>query len=122
MSSVVLLNGSRHIGEDFDVLRGIRQGCSLSMILFCISLQPLLITLEKDHRILGISGLGIEREQKVLAFADDTTMTLRGKESIDRMFQILKLFEEISGLAPNMQKTKGTSIGMITQLDDNQYI
>ena len=120
MSSAVILNGC--IGDVFAVLRGIRQGCSLSMILFCISLQPLLITLEKDQRIVGINGLGVDREQKVLAFADDTTMTLRGKDSIDRTFEILNLFEEISGLAPNMQKTKGTSIGMITQLDDNQYI
>ena len=120
MSSAVILNGC--IGDVFAVLRGIRQGCSLSMILFCISLQPLLITLEKDQRIVGINGLGVDREQKVLAFADDTTMTLRGKDSIDRTYELLKLFKKISGLAPNMQKTKGTSIGMITQLDDNQYI
>ena len=100
MSSAVILNGC--IGDVFAVLRGIRQDCSLSMILFCISLQPLLITLEKDQRIVGINGLGVDREQKVLVFADDTTMTLRGKDSIDRTYELLKLFEEISGLAPNM--------------------
>ena len=48
MSSAAMLNGC--IGDVFAVLRGIRQGCSLSMILFCILpvLQPLLRTLENS--------------------------------------------------------------------------
>ena len=40
---------------------------------------------------VGINGLGVDRKQKVLTFVDDTTMTLRGRDSIDRTFEKLKL-------------------------------
>ena len=55
----------------FKVLRGVRQGYSLSSLLFILVVDILATNIRSKKEILGIQ-IG-DREQNILQFADDTT-------------------------------------------------
>ena len=64
--------GKGHLLQDFLEKRGLRQGCTLSMILYIILAE---IFLENMRLINGIKGITIdEKELKTSAFADDATI------------------------------------------------
>ena len=64
--------GKGHLLQDFLEKRGLRQGCTLSMILYIILPE---IFLENMRLINGIKGIIIdEKELKTSAFADDATI------------------------------------------------
>ena len=60
--------------------RGIRQGCPISALLFILSTEIMNIKIRKSKNVTGIC-IG-EREQKVFAYADDTTLTLKTELAI----------------------------------------
>ena len=48
-----------------------------------------------------------KKHQKLCLYADDMTCTLAHKKSAERVFQIMRDFERISGLKLNESKTQG---------------
>ena len=50
--SIVLVNG--HQGDEFNIDRGVRQGCPLSMILYIIAQEPLYQAIKKTHQIRSL--------------------------------------------------------------------
>ena len=71
----------------FNVERGIRQGKPLSLYLFIIVLELLLIKIRSDPHIKGIKFGNIE--VKLAAFADDLTTFVHYKASIEHLFSTL---------------------------------
>ena len=54
-------------------------------------------------------------ETKLLQYADDTTALLSDFSSAQTLFRLLDDFEKISGLAVNLTKTEGMSIGSLRE-------
>ena len=77
--SQVIVN--QEISEEYTLTRSVRQGCSLSPLLYAIILESLLESIRQDREIKGID---IPRggEQKGKAFADDTMMLTTTDSSI----------------------------------------
>lgn len=101
------------IGNDlttqFNVNKGLRQGCSMSPILFNIYLDA---TLEQWRRKCGGMGIPLEdRTLYTLHYADDQVILARDSEDIEYMFR--KLSEEYSkwGLLINLKKTEYLCVG-----------
>ena len=114
ISSCILNNG--WYSEFFKLGRGMRQGCPLSPYLFIIAVEILSINIRNSPDIEGIN-IG-ETEYKVSQYADDTALTLKySKNGLIRTFETLKMFEKISGLKINQQKTQvlpfGTAVNNI---------
>ena len=100
--SVCLING--HQSESFNIHRGVRQGCPLSMILYILSQEPLYQAIKQTRQIEPIK---IPSTQiKLLGFADDTTFIVNSDLSIIFIFNILKQFELASSIKLNTSKTK----------------
>ena len=90
---VISCKGGVHDG--FEVQAGIRQGCPLSPLLFAVTVDLLLRTLEK--RLPGCL---------IRAFADDTAMVLRSFFSeAGEVMRIFRRFGAVSGLRLNLPKT-----------------
>ena len=109
IQSCVINNGT--ISNFFTLERGVRQGDPLSPYLFTIVVETLAIAIRQNEVIKGIK-IGNE-ETKLLQFADDTTAVLADTDSAVKLFEILNLFEIVSGLKINCSKTEGMWIGSL---------
>ena len=104
----VLVNGFR-TGK-VPINKGVRQGDPLSLCLFLLAVEPLVVTINNDTRIEGI-GKRRKRNVKYPSYADDLTLTLVGSPSVCLAFEIIQRFSEVTGLKLNMEKTQGTMVG-----------
>ena len=107
-TSRVVVNGT--LSEAFELGRGVRQGDPLSMLLYVLTLEPLLECIRQDKDITGIddtSGNNI----KLLAFADDTNFFPNTQIGIKKIITHFQNFSKCSGAKLNLDKSKGMTIG-----------
>ena len=102
INSCVINNG--WASEFFSINRGVRQGCPLSAYLFIISVELMAENIRQDAEIVGITVNDIE--YKISMYADDTMLFLTGGvASIQAALCKFKMFQYISGLKVNIEKT-----------------
>ena len=110
ITSHVINNG--WLSSPFRLERGVRQGCPLSPLLYCLVVETLGQAIRRDDTIEGIQIPGSNQQQsKVSQYADDTTLILANNYSITRCFHIVNIFEKGSGSRLNTTKTEGLWIG-----------
>ena len=110
ITSHVINNG--WLSSPFRLERGVRQGCPLSPLLYCLVVETLGQVIRGDDTIEGIQIPGSNQQQsKVSQYADDTTLILANNYSITRCFHIVYIFEKGSGSRLNTMKTEGLWIG-----------
>ena len=90
--------------------RGCRQGDPVSPYLFVMAAEILAEAIRSNKKVEGITIY--KQEQKILQYADDTTLIIKANEaSIRNCMLTLREFETISGLKINKEKTKMVKIG-----------
>ena len=91
-SSAITNNG--WLSSYFAQTRGVRQGCPLSPLLYCLVAETLGQALRNDPGIEGIQIPGSRgADSKCSQYADDTTLLVRNNYSIQRAFTIINLYE-----------------------------
>lgn len=104
-SSRVMLNGSP--GSPFVHRRGLRQGDSISPLLFIIAMEPLqrMFAMATEREILTPLRLRVARLRSSF-YADDAALFINPVPQDFVVFQaILKAFGDASGLCANIEKT-----------------
>ena len=110
ITSNVINNG--WLSSPFRLDRGVRQGCPLSPLLYCLVVETLGQEIRRDETIEGIQIPGSNQQQsKVSQYADYTTLILANDYSIIQCFHIINIFEKGSGSRLNGTKTEGLWIG-----------
>jgi len=107
IESCVINNGTTT--RYFPVKRGVRQGDPLSPYLFILSIEPLAEYIRINQAISGIK-LGQE-ELKISLYADDISLFLKDINSLKEVKKALKLFQDMSGLKYNVDKTEVLPLG-----------
>ena len=112
--SKILVNNE--LSGALELERGVRQGCSLSPMLYILTLEPLLNAIRSNINISGIQtpsrDRGIPRKQKVLAYADDTNFFVTDPRSLDLIIDEFQKFGSASGSSVNVKKSKAMLIGI----------
>ena len=84
------------------ILRGVKQGCPLSPLLFILAYDPLLTAISRLPNL------------KAFAFADDLALTAETVEAISPALELISLFSELSGLGINRDKSCVVSSAPLT--------
>ena len=100
-TSKINLNG--YFSNSISVKKGIRQGSSLTMLLFIIAIEPLARKILASTNFKGIF-LG-KTTLKVSHFAVDLTLFITHPSSFSTLLEILNQFSLFSGLKINHNKT-----------------
>jgi len=103
ISSAVKCNG--HISRFFNVKRSVRQGCSLSAMLYIVAAEPLNL-LYKHSTLKGINIKQSPMTSLIYQHADDTTLTLADKESVVQSFKLFDIYGKASGAKVNVEKSE----------------
>ena len=107
--SCVKINGI--VTDAFRLERSVRQGCPLSALLYSLSAEPLAALLMQNDRIRGIELPG-GRVSLLFQYADDTTVTVRDRESVVEVLGSVELYGRASGAKINMEKSEIMYVGV----------
>ena len=120
MKSAILTNG--YVSRYFPVQRGIRQGDSLSALLYIIQCEPLNAMIRNDQTIKGISIVGHSEttEIKSKQYVDDTFICLRNRRDIETCLNKIDEFGYASGSKLNKDKTVALFMKEPTDQEQNQ--
>jgi len=106
LTEMSFLNGGK-IATTIQSLNGLRQGCPLSMHLFVLYIEPLLIKIEKD-----LEGIKVFNEKLCCrAFVDDVTVFVSSDQDISKLEIILENFCIWSNSRVNKTKSGIMGIG-----------
>ena len=98
------------LSKFIDIERGCRQGDPISSYLFILAAQILTVLFLNNQDIKGI--ICGNTEIKLSQFADDTTLILDGTpQSLQAALNVLEIFDSVSGLRVNTEKTQVVWIG-----------
>ena len=96
----------------FPCEKGVRQGCCASPYLFLLVAELLSIKLRHSKEIKGISITNKNFQlQKILQYADDTSLFLKDENELTCAFNIIDNFGAISGLKLNRHKSSILPLG-----------
>ncbi|WAR02674.1 YTX2-like protein [Mya arenaria] len=85
------------ISDPFSLTRSVRQGCSLSPLLYVIVLEPFIRKIQNNSTIRGILAPGGDVEVKMTAYADDNTCVIIDDMSMVNFFKDVELYQKIFG-------------------------
>ena len=102
-----------------DINRSVKQGCSLSPLLYILCLEPFVRKICLDNEIKGSNLPGSPEQCKICVFADDAMGILVDDKSIEKFLFLLDLFNKGSGLKLNKNKTKGMWLGAWKKRKEN---
>lgn len=106
--STVRVNG--HCSSFFKVERGVRQGDSLSPVLFALSIEPLAEAIRQNTQVQGITD-GDGTIHKIALFADDVLLFIKHPNtSVPALMQCLDIYAKVSGYKINHNKSEAMMI------------
>ena len=118
---VARLKVNGHVGEQFTLGNGLRQGCPASCLLFLLVQEVLLRRIATDKGTTtspALEGVRLPtragvtaREVRERAYADDTKVWLKNMEQVSRLREIVSEFEAVSGQRLNIQESVGVRFG-----------
>ena len=91
------------------LLRGVRQGCPLSPLLYVLVIEILALQLRANPNIVGFTVGG----EKIISlhYADDTVITIKQNRCFKEVYKELTAYESATGAKVNTTKTKGLWTG-----------
>jgi hypothetical protein len=113
-TSLVRINN--HLSSPIQFQSSIRQGCPLSMVLFAISINPLLRIL--DEKLLQLRGGKRTFGPALITYADDVTIVLRNPTEIQQVREVLQTYAATSSARLNIGKSRTLALGTWNASDD----
>jgi hypothetical protein len=110
VTAAARINGT--LTSYFPIMRGVRQGCPLSMVLYALSLHPLLHTLES--RLTGFSQIRGIPPTPIVAYADDITIMVTHPADFDIIHSALQVYGKASGATLSPLKSRALAIAKWT--------
>jgi endonuclease/exonuclease/phosphatase family metal-dependent hydrolase len=106
-NSYAVIEVNRIKSEKFKINSGIKQGCALSMFLYVLAIEELLVCINQNKNIKGYNVNVISKNEiKTSAYADDVVGLVTSEKSIKEFFESFKAWGKVSGASMNEDKTQ----------------
>ena len=102
-TSTIINNG--FLSENVPMLRGLRQGCPLSLPLYVIQGEITTQNINKDQNIMGITIPNQRNQLKISQYADDSNFFLQNEESVKNVLNYFQKLQAATGSTNNYKKT-----------------
>ncbi|VDI83306.1 Hypothetical predicted protein [Mytilus galloprovincialis] len=119
IKSKIQING--HLTKEIKIERSIRQGCSLSMTIYALIIEPLASNIRNSKEIKGINLPNRKEKCALFQHADDCSTITTEISDYDHLVKEFKRFGEVSGSKINESKTEILEIGR-KKATNNQQI
>ena len=108
--------------DSIPLSRGVRQGDSLSPMLYILCVECLVCKIRSCPDIEGflLPGAG-GLQYKVGVYADDTTSLVKSVRSLEYLFRIIEIYERGSGAKLNVSKTEAMWLGAWRSCTDQPF-
>jgi len=106
-TSTLTLNG--HKSTPIKIRSGVRRGCPLSMLLFALCINPLLINLDKKRN--GIYIRHNSTKTTAVAYADDITSIVTQPEEMDTIKETLQDYMHATGACISANNSRAIALG-----------
>ena len=108
--------------EPIPLSRGVRQGDSLSPMLYILCVETLACQIRSCSQIEGFLLPGANGSQyKVSIYADDTTSLVKSVYSLTALFRVINVYERGSGAKLNVSKTEAMWLGAWRSCPDQPF-
>ena len=101
-TSTIINNG--FLSENVPMLRGLRQGCPLSLPLYVIQGEITTQNINKDQNIMGITIPNQRNQLKISQYADDSNFFLQNEESVKNVLNYFQKLQAATGSTNNYKK------------------
>ena len=114
---LLAVTNNGYASQFFSIERGIRQGCPLSALLFLLVVESMA---DKIRSSTNIHGIDIRGSKVVISqLADDTSLFLKDKPSVENSLNLLANFQKQAGLKLNKEKSEAMYLGNTPCNDKN---
>ena len=96
--------------------RGIRQGCTISSMIFLFVKEILSIKIMSDEEIKGFKTPIMSIDIKMIQHTDAVALILRNEKSLKTVLTCIKNFGFIAGFAININKTECILLGNLKDM------
>ena len=102
--NVSMVTNNGFLSENVPMLRGLRQGCPLSLSLYVIQ-GEITENINKDHNITGLIIPNQKEHLKFPQYADDSNFLLKNQNSVTNVIKYFQKLKEATGATINYEKT-----------------
>lgn len=107
VESVLKINGG--LCAPFQVQRGIRQGCSLSGMLYSLAIEPLLQQIRQ--KVCGLCLPNCKNNIVLSAYAGDVMVLISGQNDVQTLLKLIRDFMLLSSAKVNWTKCETLLVG-----------
>ena len=103
--NVSMTTNNGFLSENVSKLRGLRQGCPLSLPLYVIQGEITTQNVNQDKNIIGLTIPNQKQHLKLSQYADDSNFFLQNQNSVTNVIKYFQKLKEVTGATINYEKT-----------------
>ena len=100
-----IITNKEFLSETVMMLRGLREGCPLSLPLCAIQGEVTTKNINNDNTIIGPKIPNSKKQLKISQYADDSNFFLQNQESVKNVLKYFQKLKEATGATINLEKT-----------------
>ena len=100
-----IITNKEFLSETVMMLRGLREGCPLSLPLCAIQGEVTTKNINNDNTIIGLKIPNSKKQLKISQYADDSNFFLQNQESVKNVLKYFQKLKEATGAIINLDCT-----------------
>ena len=102
-TSTIINNG--FLSQNIPILRGLKQGCPLSLPLYVIQSEITTQNINKDKNIIRLTIPNQKKQLKLLQYADDSNFFIKNEDSLKNVLTYFQKLQKATVATVNYEKT-----------------